>query len=536
MNRFPRNSSHGARSTATASAAVTVLAAAVALLQVCAAQPATYFSGSGTQVATGGPAVVVVVESLGDLQKEWVDGLADKYGAAVGIEATALGDMTGESMVDELQSALAATSVLPSAPAQLDQYPVIAFGKAATLATNLSHAGWPTVVAVCANLSEVSLPPIDMTIQEADAAPLLLLVSDIEENGPLVTETEEMLDAAGLHWETIRYGGTGPEFYLPTSAGYDPSTWGRAYEAITTFIDDALTGGTPGTQDPGTEVPPGVTVETPFMYEDNGTMLEGYLAYPTEAVAQGMLLPGVVILPDADGLEGYEFSRAHMLAEMGYVALGANSYGLPVGESPANSTQRGELLNFWRGNPEMYVRRIRAAVGAVRALSYVNSSAIGMTGYCFGGSGVVFDVLANSDIQVDVSFHGGISVQPNITTTPPAKPYLTFQSGGADESPEDIAWLQESLTTMGGEWDITRYSKVLHAFTAWSRPDRYHPRADGRSWAAMAARFEEFIPSPAGNMSHSNGTAPPPSDSAAGRASGGALAAALLALLALAAA
>lgn len=39
---------------------------------------------------------------------------------------------------------------------------------------------------------------------------------------------------------------------------------------------------------------------------------------------------------------------------------------------------------------------------------------------------------------------------------------------------------------MGGEWDITRYSKVLHAFTAWSRPDRYHPRADGRSWAAMA--------------------------------------------------
>lgn len=142
MNRFPRNSSHGARSTATASTAVTVLAAAFALLQLCAAQPATYFSGSGTQVATGGPAVVVVVESLGDLQKEWVDGLADKYGAAVGIEATALGDMTGESMVDELQSALAATSVLPSAPAQLDQYPVIAFGKAATLATNLSHAGW----------------------------------------------------------------------------------------------------------------------------------------------------------------------------------------------------------------------------------------------------------------------------------------------------------------------------------------------------------------------------------------------------------
>jgi hypothetical protein len=32
--------------------------------------------------------------------------------------------------------------------------------------------------------------------------------------------------------------------------------------------------------------------------------LQGYLAYPTTAVAEGVLLPGVVILPDADGLEG----------------------------------------------------------------------------------------------------------------------------------------------------------------------------------------------------------------------------------------
>lgn len=82
--------------------------------------------------------------------------------------------------------------------------------------------------------------------------------------------------------------------------------------------------------------------------------MQGYLAYPAGGAADGNKHPAVVILPDWDGQNQvkdsagpmdwlsmrsdschpwltrsvplqYEISRANMLAEMGYVALGAPS-------------------------------------------------------------------------------------------------------------------------------------------------------------------------------------------------------------------
>mmetsp|Transcript_7155 Transcript_7155/g.18494 ORF Transcript_7155/g.18494 Transcript_7155/m.18494 type:complete len:308 (+) Transcript_7155:544-1467(+) len=118
----------------------------------------------------------------------------------------------------------------------------------------------------------------------------------------------------------------------------------------------------------------------------------------------------------------------------------------------------------------------------------------GADGLLLGGSGVVFDALDGSTLQVDVSFHGGLGIKPNITTTLLMQPYLSYQSGGADESAEDIAWLQDSLAEMGGAWDITRYSMVQHGFTVWGPAgSRYH--APGRTILGFRmALFEEFLP------------------------------------------
>jgi hypothetical protein len=54
----------------------------------------------------------------------------------------------------------------------------------------------------------MTLPARNTTVEEVDASPIVLLISDVEVNGPFVTATEEMLDAAGLHWESMRLGGT----------------------------------------------------------------------------------------------------------------------------------------------------------------------------------------------------------------------------------------------------------------------------------------------------------------------------------------
>mmetsp|Transcript_6823 Transcript_6823/g.19213 ORF Transcript_6823/g.19213 Transcript_6823/m.19213 type:complete len:296 (+) Transcript_6823:2389-3276(+) len=153
-------------------------------------------------------------------------------------------------------------------------------------------------------------------------------------------------------------------------------------------------------QDPGQILPDGVSSEMPFLYSDGDDALEGYLAYPSDAPTSGGKHSAVIVLPDWDHVNNYELARANMLAELGYVALAADIYGLPVNTSIPDMALRGSNATYWRSNPDLYVQRIRAAVESVKELQYVNSDSIGLIGYCFGGSGVVFDVFSDSSLKV----------------------------------------------------------------------------------------------------------------------------------------
>jgi hypothetical protein len=129
----------------TKSAVLPVLVMAL-LVYTCAGQGAIYFAGSGAQVATGGPAIVVLVEELDELEKEYVNEFATKYGAAVGLQASGnLGVFSAgaspEEMMEQLSSSLTATSVL-SSDASLEKFPIVAFGAAANSALKLAYAGW----------------------------------------------------------------------------------------------------------------------------------------------------------------------------------------------------------------------------------------------------------------------------------------------------------------------------------------------------------------------------------------------------------
>lgn len=54
-------------------------------------------------------------------------------------------------------------------------------------------------------------------------------------------------------------------------------------------------------------------------------------------------------------------------------------------------------------------------------------------------------LLPGCSSQVDVSFHGGLANHPPILTEPPMIPYLSYQSGGADESSVSLAALKDLI-------------------------------------------------------------------------------------------
>lgn len=67
----------------------------------------------------------------------------------------------------------------------------------------------PIAVAISPDLS-ADLPNKTAQISEDDSGPMLLIISDVDTNGKYVTDVEEKLVAAGIHWETVRYGKTSP--------------------------------------------------------------------------------------------------------------------------------------------------------------------------------------------------------------------------------------------------------------------------------------------------------------------------------------
>ena len=78
-------------------------------------------------------------------------------------------------------------------------------------------------------------------------------------------------------------------------------------------------------------------------YRDGDTAFAGYVAYDDAKTSA----PGVLIVPQWMGLTDYEKGRARQLAELGYVAFGADIYG--QGHVAQDMQEAGTLAGKFKG-------------------------------------------------------------------------------------------------------------------------------------------------------------------------------------------
>src|ERR1700732_570307 len=83
-------------------------------------------------------------------------------------------------------------------------------------------------------------------------------------------------------------------------------------------------------------------------YEQNGTKLEGYLAYDEPIKDKGKA-PGIVVFPEWWGLNGYVKGRADQLANLGFVAFAADMYS--GGQTTTETAKAKELSSAFYGKP-----------------------------------------------------------------------------------------------------------------------------------------------------------------------------------------
>jgi len=326
---------------------------------------------------------------------------------------------------------------------------------------------------------------IDFEVGPEVKPKMLVLSGGADDTASDIIELENTLNEANATWEITRYSGIEHGFTVFQGGAYNEWADERSWKSMSSFLKEAL-----GDVPFDAKIPENENVETVEYSDVDGALLKGYLALPENKLTSQV--PGVIILPDWDGVNRYEKLRATLLADSGYIAFAADIYGQDLQEGLSFQT-RIEQSNLYRSNPSLYLQRMQRAINIVKNRSDVDSDQIAIIGYCFGGTGVVQYALSGADeVKIAVAFHGGLTNLP--APSAEIKSQILVLSGGDDDAHGNQTELEMHFNDGDAQWEITRYANVVHGFTSWESSG-YDLLADARSWESMMTEFQRiFIP------------------------------------------
>jgi len=230
-------------------------------------------------------------------------------------------------------------------------------------------------------------------------------------------------------------------------------------------------------------------------YEDDGAKLTGHL-YWDDAVSGKR--PGVLVIHEWWGLNDYAKKRAHLLAELGYVAFAADMYG--DGKVTDQPSQAKEWMQEITVDPESWLQRAAAGLAQLKGSEQADADRLAAIGYCFGGGTVMQMAYGGADLDGVVSFHGSLPAAP-AEAAGKIRPKILVAHGQADSfvAPEVVTHFKDKLEAARANWEMDIYGNARHGFT---NPDAaaygmenlsYDAQADARSWQRMQAFFNEIF-------------------------------------------
>ncbi|WP_404336619.1 dienelactone hydrolase family protein [Sphingomonas sp. MMS12-HWE2-04] len=237
-------------------------------------------------------------------------------------------------------------------------------------------------------------------------------------------------------------------------------------------------------------------VRETLVYQGPGGLFEGVLAYEDEVTT---LRPGILVVPNILGQKEADAVHAENLAKLGYVALAADIFGQGK-RTTHDSPNRSEYMDLLNADRRLLRDRLAASLDALRGFDRADPAKLGAIGFCFGGKCVLDMARAGLPILGGVSFHG-VYDRPDYANADPIAAKLLVCHGWDDPlgPPAAVVGLGTELTESGADWQLHAYGHAGHAFTDVDRKGStvpgvaYAPKADRRSWRAMANFFEEVF-------------------------------------------
>lgn len=227
-------------------------------------------------------------------------------------------------------------------------------------------------------------------------------------------------------------------------------------------------------------------------YYDDGTQLEGYLAFNSDITKPR---PAVLVAHDWSGRNEFACQKAEKLAQLGYVGFAIDMFG--KGRIGTTIDEKSELINPFIENRQLLQKRILCAFNELKKIDVVDTTRIGAIGFCFGGMCVLDLARTGAKLCGVVSFHGLLNSAGN-TQKITAKILALHGYDDPMVPPEQVNAFEKEMTQAGADWQVHIYGNTMHAFTNPNAHDKnlgtvYHSSADKRSWIEMQNFFTEVF-------------------------------------------
>jgi dienelactone hydrolase len=233
-----------------------------------------------------------------------------------------------------------------------------------------------------------------------------------------------------------------------------------------------------------------------LIYQADGLTMKSELFFEPRSGTRA----GVLVYPEAYGLNQHALERAERLASLGYVALACDLHGgARVVEDLGQSIK---MLDPLYADPSKTRARAIGGFKSLAARPKVDSARIGTIGFCFGGTMSLELARSGADIKAVVGFHSGLGTVAPKTDAKAIQARILVCIGGDDPfiPLEQRAAFESEMRDAGVDWQINVYGNTVHSFTNPTaanakRPNavRYSEEADRRSWKAMQNFLEEAI-------------------------------------------
>jgi len=223
------------------------------------------------------------------------------------------------------------------------------------------------------------------------------------------------------------------------------------------------------------------------IYTSGDTTLKGYIAY--DDAIRGRR-PGILVVHEWWGNNGYTRERATMLAKLGYTALALDMYG--EGKEARHPDEAAKFSNELAKNLPLAKARFESAMKLLQQQDSVDAKNIAALGYCFGGSVVLQMARLGKDLKGVASFHGSLATEK---PAEPGKVRARIISFTGTEDPmipaKQVAAFRQEMERAGVDYKVVTFAGVKHSFTnpaadeygrKFNLPLAYDAAADKASW------------------------------------------------------